>query len=56
MARTTGFTCTAAVHMLAEGLYTRKGISPPEFVGAEDGCFQYIMKYLEQRDVHYRLA
>lgn len=56
MARTTGFTCTAAVHMLAEGLYTRKGVSPPEYVGAEEGCFEYIMKYLEQRDVHYQLA
>ncbi|MGH1364811.1 MAG: saccharopine dehydrogenase family protein [Calditrichia bacterium] len=56
MARTTGFTCTAAVNMLAEGLYSQKGISPPEYVGAADGCFEYIIKYLEERDVHYRMS
>ena len=33
MARTTGYTCTAMVRMLAKGLYTEPGITPPEFVG-----------------------
>ena len=31
MARTTGYTCTAAVNLLAEGIYTKKGISPASY-------------------------
>jgi len=33
MARTTGYTATLAIRMIADGLYTHKGISPPEFMG-----------------------
>jgi len=33
MARTTGYTCTAAVRLLAAGGYDRPGISPPELLG-----------------------
>ncbi|MFC1569189.1 saccharopine dehydrogenase C-terminal domain-containing protein [bacterium] len=54
MARTTGFACTAAVHLVANGEFTRKGISPPEFVGAEAGCFDKMMAYQEARQVMYR--
>lgn len=51
MARTTGYTCAAAVRMLAAGRYTRKGISPPEFVGREAGCWEFIRKDLEEHGV-----
>ena len=51
MARTTGYTCSAAVRMLAAGLYPRKGISPPEFVGREAGCWEFIRKDLAERSV-----
>ncbi len=51
MARTTGYTCTAAVNLLANGLYTKKGISPPELVGADASCFEYVIKYLKERNV-----
>jgi saccharopine dehydrogenase-like NADP-dependent oxidoreductase len=51
MARTTGYTCTAAVRMLANGLYTRKGVSPPEYVGREEGCWEFIRADLEERGV-----
>lgn len=54
MARTTGFACTAAVHMLAEGHFDRKGVYPPERVGAEVACFEYIMEYQELKHIHYR--
>ena len=42
MARTTGYTCTAAVRLLAAGGYDRPGISPPELLGpaAADFIFQ----------------
>jgi lysine 6-dehydrogenase len=53
MARTTGYTCTAAVHLVADGLYTRKGISPPEFLGEEEKHFNVVLKYLKERGVHY---
>ena len=51
MARTTGYTCAAAVRMLAAGLYPRKGISPPEFVGREEGCWEFIREDLEEHGV-----
>jgi len=54
MARTTGYTCTAAVRMVTRGLYTRKGISPPEFVGREKGCWTFIREELAKRGVVYR--
>lgn len=54
MARTTGYTCTAAVHLVASGSYTRKGISPPEFLGEEESHFEFVTKYLEQRGVQYQ--
>ncbi len=51
MARTTGYTCTAVVRLLARGLYDRAGISPPEYVGREAGCFDFIMAELAARGV-----
>jgi lysine 6-dehydrogenase len=53
MARTTGYTCTAAVRMVAKGLYTRKGVSPPEFVGQAPGCWAFIRQELANRNIHY---
>lgn len=56
MARTTGFTCAAAVHLVAAGLYTKKGISPPEYLGKNEKHFRYILQYLQQRNVHYHVT
>lgn len=56
MARTTGFTATAAASMMLEGIFGEKGIFPPEHIGKEDGCFRYIMDYLEKRRVSYQLT
>ena len=39
MARTTGYTCTAAVNLVLDGKFTRKGISPPEFLGEDEANF-----------------
>jgi saccharopine dehydrogenase-like NADP-dependent oxidoreductase len=54
MARTTGYTATAAVRMITSGLYTRKGISPPEYVGFESACVDFMLKDLAKRGVVYR--
>jgi saccharopine dehydrogenase-like NADP-dependent oxidoreductase len=54
MSRTTGYTATAAVGLLAEGIYTKKGIIPPEFLGFETECYNYILNYLEERKIFYK--
>jgi len=53
MSRTTGYTCTAALNMLIENLFIEKGVSPPELVGKHEKCFNYIIKYLQERNIHY---
>jgi lysine 6-dehydrogenase len=53
MARTTGYTCTAAVRLVAKGGYTRKGISPPECVGQEPGAWDFIREDLAKRGVTF---
>ncbi len=52
MARTTGYTCNAVTRLVLDGNYSRVGISPPEFVGAEEGCWKRVESYLEARGVH----
>ncbi len=54
MARTTGYTCTAAVRLIAKGGYSRKGISPPEFVGLEPGAWDFIREDLAKRNVIFK--
>lgn len=53
MARTTGYTATAAANMFLEGLFTEKGVFPPELVGKHEACFNYFMSYLKERNVIY---
>lgn len=54
MARTTGFTCTAAANLLLQGKYRETGVHPPEDVGRQDDCFNYIREYLGAHRVYYR--
>jgi lysine 6-dehydrogenase len=53
MSRTTGYTATAAANLFLEGLFTEKGVFPPELVGKHEVCFNYFIKYLEERNVFY---
>ena len=53
MARTTGYTCTAALHLVASGKFNRKGICPPEFLGEQEEHFTFIKNYLRERGVSY---
>ena len=53
MARTTGYTATLAVRMVADGLYKETGISPPEYMGRIPGCVPYLLKGLAERGVVY---
>jgi saccharopine dehydrogenase-like NADP-dependent oxidoreductase len=54
MARTTGYTATAAVRMVTSGTYTRKGISPPEYIGFEPECVDFMLNDLAKRGVIYK--
>ena len=56
MSRTTGYTCTATVNLILEGKFSQKGVFPPEFVGRERDCTKYILDYLKQRNVIYRVT
>jgi saccharopine dehydrogenase-like NADP-dependent oxidoreductase len=51
MARTTGYTCAAGVRLLARGLWTRPGVAPPEFLGRERACYEFMMAQLGERGV-----
>ncbi len=53
MARTTGFTATAATDMVLNKLFNEKGMFPPELVGKHPKCFSYIINYLKERNIHY---
>lgn len=54
MARTTGYTATSIVRMLSKGLFDRKGICPPEFIGADSKCTDFVIKELKKRGVIYK--
>ena len=51
MARTTGYTATATVNMLLNDLWSKKGVSPPEVVGTNECCINYLLDYLSSRNV-----
>lgn len=55
MARTTGYTCTAAARLVVEQKFTRKGICPPEYLGEEDEHFNYVLAHLRARQVTYHV-
>ena len=56
MARTTGFPATAVARLVLAGKFSRKGVCPPEFVGADEASFRFIMDELRARDVNYTVT
>ncbi len=53
MARTTGFTATAAANMVLDKVFNERGVFPPELVGEKPECFEYIIDYLNKRNINY---
>jgi len=53
MSRTTGYTCTASANLLAHELFRERGVFPPELVGKNADCFNYVMHYLGERNVRW---
>lgn len=54
MARTTGYTATMALRMVAGGIYAHKGITVPEFLGKKAECVNFLLAGLKERGVAYR--
>ncbi|HWL92418.1 MAG TPA: saccharopine dehydrogenase C-terminal domain-containing protein [Phycisphaerae bacterium] len=52
MARTTGFPNTIMARMVAIGEFTKRGVFPPERIGAETGLLDWVLKELEAKGVH----
>ncbi len=53
MARTTGYTATAAARLVLDGGYAHAGISPPEYLGRDEAAFRFLLDELAARGVHY---
>ena len=51
MARTTGYTCTAVARLLLSGMFDKKGICPPEYVGQSEKCYESVLKQLSERNI-----
>ena len=54
MARATGYAATMTVRLVANGMYSRKGLSAPEHVGRHPGCVEFLLKGLGDRGLIYR--
>jgi lysine 6-dehydrogenase len=56
MARTTGYTCTAIVELIAENRFKREGICPPEYVAYDNNNLGLILGYQKDRGVEYKIS
>jgi saccharopine dehydrogenase-like NADP-dependent oxidoreductase len=56
MSRTTGYACNAFANMIVQKLFDKKGVFPPELIGDDADCFNFVMQYLKERGVHYKLT
>jgi lysine 6-dehydrogenase len=54
MARTTGYAATAAVRLVSRGLYARRGVIAPEYIGEQPACVEFLLKELADRGVVYK--
>ena len=54
MARTTGYTATAAVAWLLAGNKLAPGVYPPELWAKADGVLGFVLRHLAERGVVYR--
>jgi saccharopine dehydrogenase-like NADP-dependent oxidoreductase len=51
MARTTGYTATMVVRLLAAGLFDRPGVFAPEQIGRSPACVEFVLRGLQARGV-----
>ena len=53
MARTTGYTASSAIRMLVNNIYSKTGISVPEFIGKDQKCYDFIIEELANKGINY---
>lgn len=53
MARTTGYTATMVARLLHKGMYNRKGVSAPEYLGTDESIVAFLLEGLRDRGVVY---
>jgi saccharopine dehydrogenase-like NADP-dependent oxidoreductase len=51
MARTTGYTCTIVARQVLKGLFNRKGVCPPEYVGVAARCYDDLLVEYGRRGI-----
>mgnify|MGYP003574184617 CR=1 FL=1 len=51
MARTTGYTCAIVARQILAGMFTQKGICPPEYLGTTAGCYEHLLAELGRRNI-----
>jgi len=56
MARTTGYSCTSAVELVLNSDFSKKGLFPPEFLGAKDDCLRKMLAYQADRNIIYKVT
>ena len=52
MARTTGYTATIVARQILKGLFDRKGINPPEYLGEVEDCYQDLLFEYAKRGIN----
>lgn len=53
MARTTGYTATAAVNLIAKNMLRKSGVFPLEIIGENEDHFEFILNFLKDRNINY---
>jgi len=54
MARTTGYTATMVLRLLANRLFDKKGICPPEYIGQKTECVDFVLNGLKEKGIFYK--
>ncbi len=56
MARTTGFTATANAELILGKRFNGKGVFPLELIAMDIDCFDFVMKYLADRNIDFKVS
>jgi lysine 6-dehydrogenase len=51
MSRTTGFSCSAVAQIVANGIFSEKGVFPPEKLGFNDDAYAFWIAYYEKKGI-----
>ena len=55
VARTTGYTCTSMVKLIAKGIWAQPGLATSEIVGRNQEAYDAVIEHLRDRDVYLDL-